>query len=132
MAQLKTVLTGYTAYRGREGQAAFLLHRICGLGVVLFLTIHILDTATVYFIPALYKEAIALYRSPLFGIGEIFLIFCVLYHGANGLRIAFFDLAAPRLWTIPSQRRSFWITLGVALALWLPAALVMIIRILAG
>jgi succinate dehydrogenase / fumarate reductase cytochrome b subunit len=121
MSALKATLEGSLRYRGRQGQIAFILHRISGLGTLLFLAIHIFDTATVYFIPRLYEHTIALYRSTLFMLGEIFLVFFVLYHGTNGLRIALFDLL-PRLWTEERQRRAFAWVLGISLLLWLPAA----------
>ncbi len=130
MATIRTALTGYTLYKGREGQWSFLLHRLTGLGTLLFLTIHILDTATVYFFPNLYPEAIAIYRTTLFGIGEIALIFSVFYHGVNGLRIAFFDMFAPKSWTIPSERASILWTLGITLVIFLPAAVIMVRNIL--
>jgi len=130
MASLKTTLRGYVGYRGREGHWSFLLHRITGLGVVLFLTIHILDTATVYFYPSLYMEAIRIYRSTLFGIGEVFLVFCVFYHGVNGLRIAYLDMFKPQGWHIESQRRSSRLTLAISLILWLPAAFWMVRNLL--
>jgi hypothetical protein len=83
-SSLRTTLQGYVKYRGREGQWSFLLHRITGLGVLLFLAIHILDTATVYFAPSLYDEVIKLYRSTVFGLGEIALVFCLFFHGEIG------------------------------------------------
>jgi succinate dehydrogenase / fumarate reductase, cytochrome b subunit len=126
MSELKTTLTGYAGYRGREGQLSFLLHRVTGLGTLLFLAIHILDTATVYFYPSLYPEAIAIYRSTLFGFGEMALIFCLIYHGVNGLRIAYLDMFAPSKWSIPLQRTSVRWTLGVALVLWLPTVIIML------
>jgi succinate dehydrogenase / fumarate reductase cytochrome b subunit len=122
MAHLKTAFVGYSTYRGREGQWAFLLHRISGLGTGLFLTIHIVDIALVYFAPQLFLEVLRLYQSTLFGIGEIFLVFCVFYHGVNGLRIAFFDLKAASRWNVPTARGSARLALILALALWLPAA----------
>src|SRR5450759_5773006 len=88
MSTLKTTLAGYARYQGREGHLGFLLHRITGLGTLLFLAIHILDSSLVYFNPTLYMEGIAIYRSTLFGVGEVILVFCVFYHGVNGLRIA--------------------------------------------
>jgi ABC-type multidrug transport system permease subunit len=81
MSSLMTTLGGYASYRGREGHWAFLLHRITGLGVVLFLAIHILDTSMVYFAPHLYDEAINIYRSTVFGILEIVLVFCLIFMG---------------------------------------------------
>lgn len=122
ITSLKTTLAGYTRYRGREGHLSFLLHRLTGLGTLLFLTVHILDTSTVYFFPHLYEEAIALYRSSLFMIGEILLVFAVIYHGVNGLRIAWFDMFSPARWSIPSERTSARWTLAISIVLWLPAA----------
>jgi succinate dehydrogenase / fumarate reductase cytochrome b subunit len=130
MSNLRTALTGYVGYRGKEGHISFLLHRITGLGTALFLTIHILDTALVYFFPSLYEHAIAIYRSTLFGIGEIALIFCVIFHGVNGLRIAYVDLIAPKLWSIPKQKTSTRWTLTISLLLWLPAMGIMMYNIL--
>ena len=60
MDSLKINLTGLTRYKGREGQISFLLHRLSGLGTLLFLAVHILDTSTVYFFPSLYEHAIDL------------------------------------------------------------------------
>ena len=122
---LKLNLTGITRYRGREGQLSFILHRLAGLGTLLFLAVHILDTSTVYFFPSLYEHAIAVYRSTPFMLGEIILIFLVIYHGVNGARIAIFDLFAPDRWNIETQRKSAIWSLVVAILLWLPAAFLM-------
>jgi len=124
MTTLRVPLEGSLYYRGREGQWAYLLHRITGLGTLLFLTIHILDTSTVYFFPDLYQHAIAIYRSTPFMLGEIALVFAVIYHGVNGLRIALFDLF-PSLWQTDRQRLSFWWVVGLSVLLWLPAAFLM-------
>lgn len=124
MSELKTTMTGYVRYRGREGQLSFLLHRLTGLGTLLFLTIHILDTATVYFFPSLYDHAIGVYQTTLFGLGELALVFSVLYHGANGLRIAFFDWF-PHLWRIETERKWAIGTLIFTIILWVPMAIIM-------
>src|SRR3970040_773362 len=116
MMSLRVPLEGSLRYRGQEGQWAYLLHRITGLGTLLFLTVHILDTSTVYFFPSLYAHAIAIYRSTPFMLGEIVLVFCVLYHGTNGLRLALFDLY-PNLWTEARQRSAFRWVLGAAILL---------------
>ncbi len=130
MSSLKTTVSGYAGYRGREGHYSFLLHRITGIGTAVFLTLHIVDTSFVYFFPNLYEHAINLYRTTLFGLGEIFLVFSVLFHGVNGLRIAFFDLIAPKFWEIKQTRKSTRWTLIITLILWLPAAGVMLYNIL--
>ena len=125
ISSLRTTLVGYTRYRGREGHYTFLLHRLTGLGILLFLIIHILDTSTVYFFPHLYDEAIAVYRSTIFWFLELGLVFCVIFHGVNGLRITWFDLFSPQRWAIRSERRTTRVALLISLALWLPAALIM-------
>jgi succinate dehydrogenase / fumarate reductase, cytochrome b subunit len=129
-SQFMTTLSGYLGYRGREGHWSFLLHRITGLGTGLFLTVHIIDIAFVYFAPQLYLEMIGVYQSTLFSLGEIALVFCVIYHGVNGLRIAYFDMFAPKNWAIPSERKSFWWTLGISMVLWVPAAIIMGVNLL--
>jgi succinate dehydrogenase / fumarate reductase cytochrome b subunit len=125
MATVKTALTGYVSYRGREGHYMYLLHRLTGLGTLAFLAIHIVDTATVYYIPELYKEAVALYQHPLFMLGEIGLVFCLFFHGLNGLRIAIFDLFKPQWWEPEPAHRSALIVLVGSVVLWLPAAAIM-------
>lgn len=119
---IKNTIKGYATYQGREGHYAFLLHRFTGLGTLLFLVIHILDTSTVYFYPSLYEHAIAIYRLPIFMLGEIALVFAVVYHGVNGLRIAVTDLWLPAKWAIKFQRNAVRATLAISILLWAPAA----------
>lgn len=97
MATLVTTVTETLRYRGKLGQWSWVLHRIAGLGTLLFLVIHVIDTSWVYFYPELYEEAISIYQTPLFTIGEFFLVACVVFHAFNGIRIAVFDYR-PEWW----------------------------------
>ena len=130
MSTIKTTLAGYLGYRGREGHWAFVLHRVTGLGTGLFLTVHIIDIGLVYFAPGAFQSVIDLYRSTLFSLLEIALLFCVFYHGLNGLRIAYFDMFAPKNWNIPTQRATTLWTLGIALVIWVPCAVWMMYNLL--
>ncbi len=123
---LGTTVTGYATYQGREGHYAFLLHRLTGLGTLLFLVIHILDTATVYFYPSLYAHAIDIYRSTPFMLGEIALVFSVIYHGVNGLRLVITDLWLSASWAIRIERNAVRYTLLLSLLFWAPAAVWML------
>jgi succinate dehydrogenase / fumarate reductase cytochrome b subunit len=125
-SSLKNTAKGYLSYKGMEGHYAFLLHRLTGLGTLLFLAIHILDTATVYYFPALYEHAIELYRSTPFMLGEIALVFSVIFHGVNGVRIALLDLFFQKKWVIKIQQRGVRATLIASTLLWLPAAFIML------
>ncbi|HUF38481.1 MAG TPA: hypothetical protein VMN57_08160 [Anaerolineales bacterium] len=127
---LKTTLAGYAGYRGREGHYSFLLHRFTGLGTLLFLIIHILDTSLAYFRPEWYQHAIELYSQWYFMVQEIILVFCVIYHGVNGMRIAYVDMLKPAAWNIPAQRKAARWTLWISIVLWLPAAGIMGYRML--
>lgn len=122
MTSLKTTLTGYAGYRGREGHWGFLLHRITGLGTLLFLVIHVIDIALVYLHPKGFLDVLKLYQSTVFGIGEIALVFSVFYHGINGLRVAYFDMFKPEMWDYARHRKSMVTTLILSIVLWLPAA----------
>jgi len=121
---LKNFGTGLVTYRGREGQLLFLGHRLSGLGTLLFLTTHIVDTSFAYFWPEGYGHAIELYRSAPFMIGEILLVAAVIFHGVNGLKIILNDYF-PTLWNKHDERQSFWRVAGLTVLLWLPAAFVM-------
>jgi succinate dehydrogenase / fumarate reductase cytochrome b subunit len=121
-SSLKTTLQGYVGYRGREGQLSFMLHRITGLGVLLFLAIHIVDTSFVYFAPQLYDDVINIYRSTVFGLGEVGLVFCLFFHGVNGVRVAYLDIFKPKGWVRTSEQKSIIITLIITLVLFIPSA----------
>lgn len=97
MTSLVTTLTETLRYRGAIGQWSWVLHRLTGLGVVLFLVLHVVDTSWAVFYPELYVEAILVYQTPLFTIGEFGLVAAVVYHALNGLRIIVFDYR-PQWW----------------------------------
>jgi len=99
------------------------LHRISGLGVVFFLTLHVIDTSWSVFYPALYEKAIAIYQSPLFTLGEFGLVACVVYHAYNGLRIAIIDYR-PEWWKY--QQRAAWIVLGLTALTLVPTFILML------
>lgn len=130
ISSLRTTFTGYLRYMGREGHYTFLLHRLTGLGTLLFLIIHIVETSTVYFFPDIYMEAIGLYQSTPFMLGEIGLVFSVIYHGVNGFRIIYADMFKPSAWSITRARNSARWTLVISVVLWLPAAGIMMYKLL--
>lgn len=78
-------------YRGGAGQWAWLLQRVTGVGVLVFLIAHILDTALVLFGPELYNRFVQFYAQPAVRVGEVALAAAVLYHALNGIRITVLD-----------------------------------------
>ncbi|NDJ62182.1 MAG: succinate dehydrogenase, cytochrome b556 subunit [Chloroflexi bacterium] len=128
MTTLVTTVTEPLRYRGAIGQWSWVLHRLSGLGVVLFLTLHVIDTSWAVFYPALYVEAIAAYQSTLFTIGEFALVAAVVYHALNGLRIIIMD-ARPALWKYQGQAAQLVLVFTVVLLL--PTFLIMFGHVLA-
>ena len=82
---------GATLYRGTEGMWSWVLHRITGIAIFFFLLVHVLDTALVRVSPEAYNAAMAAYKTPIMGLGEVVLVGAVLYHAYNGIRIILID-----------------------------------------
>lgn len=81
-----------TRYHGGIGQWSWILHRVTGVGVLVFLCLHILDTALIVLGPEPYNAIIALYRLPAFRVMEVGLFAAVLFHALNGVRITLMDV----------------------------------------
>ena len=110
-------------YKGGSGQWAYILHRVTGVGVFLFLLIHIVDTALIGWGPEIYNKAMDIYRMPIFKLGEIALFAAVLFHAINGTRIVIFDfwVGAMRF-----QKQMFWIGAVIFVAAFIPVAWIML------
>jgi succinate dehydrogenase cytochrome b556 subunit len=115
MATLVTTITETLRYRGAIGQWSWALHRISGLGVVLFVFLHVIDTSWAAFYPDQYVQAIREYQSPLFTIGEFLLVAAVVYHALNGLRIIYLD-RNPHLWHL-QQQAATWVFIATGVVL---------------
>ena len=91
-------------YGGGIGQWSWLAHRLSGLGILLFLVIHITDTFFVVFAPDWYDHTVAIYGGvwfngeyywPLrwaFRLAELGLIAAVVFHAVNGVGVILYDL----------------------------------------
>lgn len=113
-------------YRGREGQIAWILHRISGLGVFLFLAFHILDIFLVSFGPELFDRLLFFYHQFLFKLLIIFGLYLgVLYHALNGIRVVLIDF-----WPGMAQRQAtLWrVQMAIFLLAYIPSAALMLSR----
>lgn len=128
MTSLVMTLTETLRYRGALGQWSWVLHRVTGLGVVLFLVLHVIGVSWSVFYPELWEEELLIYQHPLFTIGEFGLTACVVYHALNGLRISILDYR-PELWKYQQQAVTF-VLLGTILIL-IPTFIIMFGHVLA-
>lgn len=81
----------WITYRGGTGMALWALHRAAGLGILLFLALHIVDIFLLGFGEEVFNELLVIYTSPWARVMEVFLLFGVLFHALNGLRIILQD-----------------------------------------
>ena len=79
--------------RAELHRLAFYAHRITGFAIFAFLCLHILDLATYALSPATYNELHVLYGTAPMRVFESGLLFAILFHTLNGLRLLLVDLA---------------------------------------
>jgi succinate dehydrogenase / fumarate reductase cytochrome b subunit len=110
-------------YKGQGPMLTFVLHRIGGLGMAIFIAIHILSSfmggKTGVFLNTIYENWIF----------QIFIFFCVLFHAINGLRITLLDLW-PSL--LVHQREAIWLEWMVFVPIYGIAVLVIVRGALGG
>lgn len=121
MSAFTAGLREYVGYRGRVGMWAWILHRVTGLGVMFFLIWHIIDIFLMALGPEEFNRFLVIYKAPPFRILEVFLIFSLLFHAFNGVRIIVLD-GVPRL--MDYEDEMFWVVFGAAMAVTAPAAIV--------
>jgi succinate dehydrogenase / fumarate reductase cytochrome b subunit len=110
-------------YKGQGPMLTFVLHRIGGLGMAIFITIHILASFLGGKGGAFVNN---IYENWAF---QIFIFFCVLFHAINGLRITILDLF-PKL--LEHHREAIWIEWAVFLPVFGISVLVIINTALGG
>lgn len=69
------------------GMIAFILNRLSGLGLTLYLFLHMVVLSTLAQGPAGWDPFIAIAKAPWFLLLDVVLLFGLLIHGLNGLRV---------------------------------------------
>jgi succinate dehydrogenase / fumarate reductase cytochrome b subunit len=110
----RVLVKGGTIYRGGTGMLTWLAHRISGIAVVYFLTLHIFEALHLFGGPQAYDGAIEVYKQPWFRPFEWLLVMAVVYHAFNGLRVMLFD-TWPK--TTRYHRQIFWIEVALFVVL---------------
>lgn len=109
-------------YRVSWAQLAWFGHRLSGIGVLLYLFMHIVETSMVTFGPDVYNATLGLFRNLPIRLGEVLLMAALVYHSLNGLKVILLDFVpAATAWYRP-------LTYGVIIATvvaMIPLALIM-------
>ncbi len=108
-------------YRGGEPFWAWIVHRISGLGMILFVGTHVLAGLGTTQLGSDWALAYnAIYESLPF---QLFIYFCVIFHVVNGARIIVLDFW-PAL--LKFEREAVWLVWAIVLPIYALAAWTMI------
>jgi len=113
-----------TPYRGKSGQWAFIGHRITGFLVFMFLMLHVVDVSLVQN-KHLYNEVHAVYGNVVLRVFEVSLLFALVFHALNGLRIILIDFF-PDAVREKTQKNLFAVVLFLTLAAGIPGGYVIL------
>lgn len=118
----RVTLPSALRYRGGWPYVSWLLHRISGIGIVFFVSMHVVAAFFLYGVQGVSGEvANALTNFYAAMPMQIFILFAVLYHAMHGLRLVILDMW-PRLWEF--NREAMWVQWALFLPMFLlPAAL---------
>ena len=115
-------------YQGKGPMLTYILHRIGGLGMVLFVSLHVLAG---FLMNQPWGSSVGVFINNIYEnwLFQIFIFFCVLFHIINGLRITILDLW-PKL--IEYQREAIWLEWVVFLPVYGMAVYILIRTALGG
>jgi succinate dehydrogenase / fumarate reductase cytochrome b subunit len=111
-----------TRYKGRAGQWAFLAHRVSGFLVFLFLMLHVIDVSLVRW-PDTYNQVHRLYGNVVLRLFEVGLLFGLLFHTFNGLRIVAVDVFPE---AVRNQRRLLQVVVAITVLAGVPGGIVIL------
>jgi len=100
-----------------------ILHRVTGVGMLLFLALHILHIWLMGFGPGIFNAITAVLHHPVGRLLHIFLFFGVLFHAVNGVRMMLVDF-------IPAleryQRHTIFVSTFIFALVFIPSALLIL------
>jgi len=96
------------------GSWAWILHRLSGLALIFYLTLHIWVIHSLTVSEARFNSVMTTLSSPLFKILEVGLWGVILFHAFNGIRIAIVDFFKGSEF----HRRWFYLLIAIAFVLW--------------
>jgi succinate dehydrogenase / fumarate reductase cytochrome b subunit len=114
-------------YRGGNPMWAWMLHRITGLGILTFVGLHVLSSFFMQQTGSDLATAInTIYEAWYF---QVIVVFCVLFHALNRLRIALLDVW-PQFQQF--QREALWLQWIIFIPVYGLTVFVLVWRTLAG
>jgi succinate dehydrogenase / fumarate reductase, cytochrome b subunit len=78
--------------RSEANRMAFYTHRLTGIAIFAFLALHVIDVSLYAVSSSLYDDVHELYGSAVMRVFECGLLFALLFHALNGLRLVAIDV----------------------------------------
>ncbi len=110
------------SYRKFTGSWAWILHRLSGLALIFYLTLHIWVINTLSQGPEQFNKVMTFLGSPLFKILEIGLWGVILFHAFNGIRVVIVDFMKGSLY----HKKLFYFLIAIAFILWIAGSYVIV------
>jgi succinate dehydrogenase / fumarate reductase cytochrome b subunit len=111
-----------STYRGKSGQWAFIGHRVTGFLVFFFLLLHVVDVSLIN-TPHLYNEVHRVYGNVLLRAFECGLLFALVFHSLNGLRIVLIDFFPD---AVPREKSLLWVVVFLTVAAGIPGSIIIL------
>jgi succinate dehydrogenase / fumarate reductase cytochrome b subunit len=114
-------------YQGKGPMLAWILHRLSGIGIAVFVGVHVISSFFMQQLGSDWATTLnTIYESWIF---QIIVIFIVIFHALNGLRIIILDIW-PQLLTY--QREALWLQWFIFLPIYGLAIFILVQRSLSG
>ena len=111
----KPIDAQFQAHAMRTGTVAWLLQRLSGVFLTIYLIVHIIVIGNSVRGEDAFDDLLEMFDKPLFLVLDAGLVGIVAFHALNGIRLILFDLAIG----LRYQKVLFWITFVVALAVFI-------------
>lgn len=115
----KAPLRSWFDVRGRSmSTLAFALNRLTAVGLTIYLFLHLAVLSLLVRGPESWDSFVALAKNPFFLLLDVVLLFGVVYHMANGIRVALVGMGVGHA----RHKTMFYVLVGLALVLFVVGA----------
>ena len=120
----KAPLRSWFDVRGRSmSTVAFALNRLTAVGLTVYLFLHLAVLSLLVRGPESWDSFVALAKHPLFLLLDVVLLFGVVYHMANGIRVALVGMGVGHA----RHKTMFYVLVGLALVLFVVGAILIFV-----
>lgn len=109
----RPLLAWFDVRKRNVGSWAFALNRLTGIGLTVYLFLHLVVLSTLLQGEAGWDQFLAIAKSPWFLALDVVLIFGILFHGLNGVRVALVGMGIGAR----NHRQLFWVLMAIGMVL---------------